>query len=694
MKSFYFLTLFAFLPLYAEENAAFDKKEDVTLVLAKHVVSDLSTSLLNAKEIESRRTSSATFQELLQTEPGAYQGNPTAGVLSLRGVNQEGLFGGVGSQTQPLITVFENSMPLSTTTLRYLAPPTAGLERFEVRRGVQNFNAGSASIAGSLLMQSTVPDFSLSSKARFEYAEHGTWTAFLSQHLPLKADELALNLSYYHFETEGEVSAPLQNNPDFGAWDRDRIKASLLWHPAKNKEHSLLLTFLHDESDGNPQANTTVVPGLLNPYDRISNTNTPSSYPAQRQALALQTALSLPHHITLHSSTAYQRVELGQHLDFDGNPLLSWTINGQHDERLFTQSVSLSQEVNKLQWETGLFYENSAYEVGYAGIGIAPVPTGSPYDNQATTDVETFAWYGKVSHEVANNLRLTAGLRFQHDSRELNGTAVFGIFPEQSVKQKTNDHAFLPSLKLEWTPNEETNISLSAARGYRAGGVAFAPIVGVGANYDKEKSWDFELAMRHNTANDVTVQAAIFYSKMNDQHVSQTVPNGLPGVDILTANAGKSHRYGGELQVQWQANEDLHFFANTAYLKTEFDELNLNGVDRSGDAFPNAPRWTAACGVDYQHRSGFFSKVHYTWINESHSSAFSSSTKATKLDSRSLLNARIGWKWDKMSCYVFGSNLLDDNYAVFRGEAIPPIIPEAVKIAPSRTVGVGLAMEW
>ncbi len=652
----------------------------------------VETDELVRSDLNLRRTAGASFQEILPSLNGAFAGNPTTGVFSIRGLNQDGLFGGVGAETNPLATVFEDGIPLTTNTLRYLPTPIIGVDSLTLRKGPSNHWAGPASLAGSLHFETGEPSFTFAGRSVLEYSEDSTFSVFFSQNIPLIEDELAMRLSYYRFESDGQGRALNPSIKDFSAYDRDRIQMDLLWHLGASEENSLLFTLLNDQSGGNPQANTVILPGSYTLYDRTALINTPSSYPAERWAASLRGNFTLPGDVQLETITGFQTIDLGQNLDFDGGSLLNWTINGDTEEQIFSQSVTFSGESDLWDWKAGAYFEKSEYDINYSGIGIAPFPFGSPYQNRATTDVQTVALHGKVSREMGNGVTLTGGMRYQHDERDLTGASTFGLFPTQQAALETNDGVFLPSLELGWKPDEASSFTLAVARGHRASGVAFAPVAGIASVYDAESSWDLELVGRRDIGEDVTVSATVFYSWIEDQQVASNVPGGLPGVDLLIANAGESRRYGAELEVSWQPMSDLSLFANVAWLKTEFDELSLNGVDRSGQVFPNAPEWTAAFGIDYRHDSGFFASGSYTWSDSTYSTVDDPALSA--LETRSLLNARIGWSWENASVYFFGTNLLDDDYALYRGLPIPPAIPQVGKAGSSRMLGVGVEFQW
>ncbi len=646
---------------------------------------------LDAETLFARRGLGGDFQEILPSLAGAYGGNPTTGVFSLRGLNQDGFGGGVGAVTNPLISVFENGVPLSTTTLRYLPTPVIGLDSFRLRRGPVNDAAGPAALAGALFFENSSVLSRPEGKIVMEYSEDATLSTYFTQNIPLIADELSLRLSYYHFESDGHASAPSVGR-DFSAYDRDRIEGAFLWHPGKNKDQSLRLNLLYDQSGGNPQANTAIIPGALSLYDRVSTANRASSYPAERWSASLRGDFLLPGEIKLSTVTAFQKIGLGQNLDFDGAPLLDWTINGDIDERLFSQSVIFSGEKGPWDWQAGAYFDDNSYDVAFSGVGIAPLPTGSPYDNRGRTDARTYALHGNVGRKLSDQFRTSAGLRIQRDERGFSGLSSFGPFPTTPSSGDADDDVFLPSVMLEYFPDDASVVSLSFARGHRAGGVAFAPLAGVAGEYGAESSWDLELKARHEISQELTLSAAVFYSQLEDQQVANAVPGGLPGVDLLIANAGESQRFGAEIEAAWEPMDGLSFYGNAAWLKTEFDELTLNGVDRSGQEFPNAPEWSMAVGAEYHHDSGMFGNVNYSWSDSSY--AITASPQESFLETRSLLNARIGWAGENTKVYLFASNLLDDEFALYRGTAIPPVIPQVGKAGAPRMFGVGVEYSW
>ena len=648
-------------------------------------------TLLEAERFETVSAISGTYQDLFALVAGGYSGNPTAGSFSLRGLNQDNVFGYVGTGSNSLIAVLEDGAPLSSATLRFLPPVLWNIDHAEVLRGPQSLSHGPNSLGGALLFQTTLPGFSRAGNAMAELAQHSTYRAAINQDFTLLLDELALRFSYLHQESEGEATNRFFDDDEFGATERDRFQARLLWYPGKSRDSRFDLSLVHDRSAGNPFATVTSSPGVEF-FDRENSLNTQSSYPTRRSAATFNATFVLPAGLELKSTTSAQFLDVDQAFDLDATPFLEWFVDGVTKENRFTEDLVLARRTGTFQWLLGGYLEFSEYEVGFSGFGISPFPFGSPFANDVAEDVRIAALYGRFDWEFAENFHTTGGLRLNHEERDLRSTAQLGALPQVRSAAETSATDLLPQLGVSWQPNASSTTGFQVTRGYRGGGVAYAPTLGTSQPYDPEYAWEMELYSRLAPTEDLTLSVAVFYSRLEDQQVPINVPGGLAGVDTLIANAASSRRYGAELEASWRAHETLVFHAATGLTKTEFTGLTLEGVDRSGQSFPNSPEWTASLGAVYRHPTGFFSSLLFAYAESTYS--FAGSPTVTALESRELLSARIGWAWSRASVFLFGSNLLNDEYALLRADNSATNRPVSGKAAPARLLGIGCEARW
>jgi hypothetical protein len=392
-----------------------------------------------------------SYQDLFGAVAGAYSGNPTVGTFSVRGLNQDNLFYRVGTASNPLFTVMEDGAPLSVATLRYLPPVLWDLESVGLLRGPQFLGPGPNGLGGALLLHTAAPGFSRDGKALLEAAADHTFRGGIVQDFVLLPEELALRVSAYHRESEGDVTNLFNADDSFGATRRDRYQARLLWNPRKSRDAWYDLAVVLDQSRGNPFAIARAVSGH-DLFDRKTSLNFHPSYPARRAAAILNVSLALSADLELKSTTALQRLDVNPHTDLDETAVLEWFTNGAIDELRFTQDLSLAGGGGAFQWRAGGYFDASGYDLGYRGVGFAPFPTGSPYRSLGQEDVRVLALYGRGDWEFVKHLHFTGGLRLNHEQRELHAAATLGSVPESISAADSADTALLPQFGLAWRP--------------------------------------------------------------------------------------------------------------------------------------------------------------------------------------------------------------------------------------------------
>ena len=632
-----------------------------------------------------------TFQDLLGGVAGAYVGSPGFGIINLRGLNQDSFFGNFGTASNPLLVVMEDGVPLSSTTLRYLPPLMWDLESATVLRGPQSLAGGPTALGGSLRLATTSLGFAARGAALTEFSQDGGLRTGLSQQVVLVPDELALRFSYQHQQSDGYEDNVFYLDDEFGASDRDALKLSVRWHPGKNPDAQFVLSLVSDQLGGNPFANVIdhADRGL---FVRETSLNTPSYYEADRQAVALTATLALPADMVLKSTFSLQRLDLESGFDLDVTPILGWFNAGYRDEQRLVEDVVLSRDVGRFAWQLGGYFESSEYTTGNRGQGLAPFPIGSAFDNEGVEKVVVAAAYARGDWEFADTFHLKGGVRLNHERRELEATSIFGPLPLASSLDETEESTLLPEAGLSWQPSAGREVGVRFARGYRGAGIGFAPTLGLTAPYEAEYSWDSELYASLAATDTLQLSAAVFHSSMDDMQVPANVPGGFPTIDTLVYNAATARRQGAEMEARWQPVDGLSLTGSVSWLDTQFQDLMLDGTDRADQAFPNAPEWTASFGINYRHASGVFASGMFSYADATYSQI--GSPEATALETRKVLSARVGYAWGNASIYLFGSNLLDEDYALLRVDNSALGLPVVGKAAPPCLVGIGCELRW
>jgi len=292
---------------------------------------------------------------------------------------------------------------------------------------------------------------------------------------------------------------------------------------------------------------------------------------------------------------------------------------------------------------------------GQAALIAAGVPNQTGRAPTFDQDAETYAFFGEVTIELTDTLRLDVGGRYSHETKDAaksvalfinddpaqifmnsNGaptglldplTSVllagvwgssFGTFPHDQQISISESH-FDPQARVSWDATDNTMVYVSYSEGYKSGGVNFSPDTanpdgtpGAGTTFEPEsvKAWEFGL---RSTLVDDRLRLALtaFNSDFSNLQVTS-----FQGVTFAVGNAAESRTRGVELETQYQASGNLQLGASVAYLDAEYKSFTGAGCtiaqqaaaalaglagcqqDLSGRTTPFAPKWSGKFYVD------------------------------------------------------------------------------------------------
>ena len=251
---------------------------------------------------------------------------------------------------------------------------------------------------------------------------------------------------------------------------------------------------------------------------------------------------------------------------------------------------------------------------------------------------------------------------------------------------------FLPKFVATYDVNDQVSVSLSAQQAYRPGGIGINPIRGSAYIFDEETSWNYEIALRTQTADGrLTFNVNAFLIDWTDQQLEVTLSPTPQDTEVV--NAGESELSGLEATLDYQLNEHWDVFASVGLLSTEItsddrpEAVADPSVSLVGNDFPFAPDYTATIGTSFRYPSGWSGTVDLNFIAESepllpNGQGFPSN------DSRALVNARLGYEFEnKASVFVFGSNIFDETYLANAAAAGGSVV-----LGDPQVFGVGLSI--
>ncbi len=610
--------------------------------LLTRTLQDTQTSAVVVRGEELEQRSDPDLFTVIERTPGV---NAAAGNsdIAIRGIPSFGFAAGRGNG-QAVSTIVDGASLSNVSAVNSRIPhSTWDLEQIEILRGPQSTQTGRNALAGSVNIQSKDPTFEYEAKARGELANLNTQGGALAVNVPVVEDVLAVRLSGDYERTDGFIENSTLGIDDAGDRENTTLRAAVRFQPTE--EFTATLKYFHIDS----KLGEVNVDGSLFSDQRTVTADVPGFSDSRVDSVALNLSYDLTDDFTVTSKTNYfegdkESLEDG---DFSSTPGSSIFRTREGDN--FQQEVQLSYGRDPVRGVFGLFYadieESSFTRSESPGLTSLLV---------STAETENAAVFGEIEVDVLSDLRLIGGLRYD---REKTSTRADAFDAEATFD------AFLPKAGIVYDVTGDLSVGFTVQRGYRAGGVV-SNFAGQPNAFDPEFTWNYEASVRSQWLNKrVTANANFFYTSWKDQQVLQIVPAGPPFfLDVEVTNAGKSRLFGGEFELTALATENLELFASGAFVRTEFQEFVALGQDFSGNEFNYAPRFSAAAGATYWFDNGIFISADGSYTDNS----FDDTANTTEIDSRFLVNARIGYEAEHFEVFAFARNLFDRDYAVRR----------------------------
>jgi outer membrane receptor protein involved in Fe transport len=219
-------------------------------------------------------------------------------------------------------------------------------------------------------------------------------------------------------------------------------------------------------------------------------------------------------------------------------------------------------------------------------------------------DSDAWAVFFQGAYQITDTLTVTAGLRYTEEDKKVTavmdltasatGLAVINTNPflaslaaasfasyAHDFSGKRSTDQLMPAIGLEWRQSDDNLYYASYSEGFKSGGFNAVDdqlpdfvlnplppftIAGTGFEYEDETAESFEIGGKHTLLDGaMTFNWAVFTSDYDNQQVSTFV-----GLAFVVANAASSEVDGIELDLQWQATENLRLSANVAYLDARY----------------------------------------------------------------------------------------------------------------------------
>ncbi|MEM6773784.1 MAG: TonB-dependent receptor [Pseudomonadota bacterium] len=678
-------------------------------------------------DIQQTQTSTAVFTQqmieqqvqldlediLLRSANVSTDGSGSMNGLSIRGI---GLSGVGGAGTGATVNVYVDGAPNSFVANQGAAN-LWDVAQVEVLRGPQSTVQGRNALAGAVIVQTADPEyeFGVDARARVGNEDQRQYSATVTG--PMIDDELAFRVAADYRELDFGVVNVAADDSRSRFQEALTLRGKLLYEPSSLEGLRIELCASYIETDfgdfntvflNQPVVTVSdnvpsLIPGVLDDFDIFGDVTFGQSGANRLESLeTTRFVLDAAYDVNDH----WQIKALGTFEDTDRDTFFAGALS-LTDSRTYQAELRAVFDYEKLSGWLGAYYfretipNRSIFDLPLASFGIPTSPPGGRLSvlSDSETRTENFAMFADITYQLAPQWELSVGARIDYEEFSDSGVVgeviaspadcvvdpvvpLFGgapcalIFPVQNSDPVAVDFdAFLPRASLTYHIDDQRSISLTAARGYRAGGALIRNLVnedgvvtGVSREqFDPEFLNNIELAFRSSWMEDrLRLNANVFYSDWEDQQVTILGPSGTFD-DFDIENAGASEMYGAELSSELLVSSELSLFATLGLLETEFTDFPFASITAGGDprfanlsgnAFNRAPEVSASAGFAYEHASGLFVSANLAYTSGQFSDV--ENFEVEESDDYVLVNARAGYRLDGFELSLYANNLLDE----------------------------------
>jgi len=712
---------------------------------------------------------------------------PTQPIFGIRGV-QAGDFG-IGTDTP--VGIYVDGVYTGKTggaLMNFI-----DIQRVEVLKGPQGTLFGRNSAAGAISVVTNEPEAEFDVNGHIKVGDYGRVDADAMLNVPLSASTAA-RLVFVRARSDGWVRNASTGHRTTG----DNTWATRLSIKQKISDATLLLSWEHEQlrQKGWPAFGVVKDPtlpfaGYTGVYDAayVARFSDPRKAPLENDTdgretrnfdgVTLRAEIPLGG-VTLRSTTAYRTFSSYNLTDNDGSARVDFRLATQDQKKAYNwqQEFKLSGTTDTLDWIAGAsFYDNrerqrssailntatldslslmqgggADFATLFGGLGMAGVPgvdESSVFswqeDNNANLRTRAFSVYGDLIWRLAPGTRLTTGLRWSRDRKEMQWYvpgresvaldallntygpaagldasalppniifAAAGPLAATPVNANRSWTDWSPRLVLDHKLNDDLLLFASLSRGYQAGGFnVFTPPNATSSNprerdpsFSPEKMTNLELGFKLTAPSlRATINGSLFaYRFKNLQDVKLGGTSAIPTYNIINSD---QEAKGVDLDARIRISPRLTAFAGVELIDQTYQRyqtIDSSGatLDLSGQTV-GTPRFSGMAGINANWEA-LNGRMSATLQGNYHSkSRCNDDTRALQClnapsfrtgDSGGKADLRLGWDASngKFGIGLLVNNLFDKRYVYnLDGQTKAFGLPYASVTAP-RTIALEL----
>jgi iron complex outermembrane receptor protein len=558
----------------------------------------------------------------------------------------------------------------------------ADIERIEVLRGPQGTLYGRNTTGGAINIHTKKPSGELNFKEHLSIGNQGRVRSLTTLDLPAVGD-VAAKLSYLNSRKDGYVDN-VGGMHDFGEAAQEAVRLALRWELSDSfsadyavERGDIESTPIYYQNDmlASPSYSTK-------PHKKSSQTADLPESSTDFNGQSLTLTWDLNDNLSIKSISGYRELDTHYYQDYMNAAFVAYGYKTDDNisSRQWSQEFQFvgSALESRLEYVAGLYmFNETASHLQKSNIGDFLF-----LDRDVDTENDSAAAYAQVSYTpnvLEDKLTVTTGLRYTEDDRK--GVRSSTSSSESNVKNDQSYESVDPILTLSYQINGEMSTYAKMVTAYKSGGFAEASS-DFKISYDPEEITSYELGFKSYLFDRrVRLNVAGFISDYDNMQLDLS-PNPAQIFIVNTYNAGTAEISGIEIDVMWQASQNLQLSLDYSYLDWEIEEV-VNpgtGADETNEfSLPYAPQHAYTANANYQVPNtaigDFDFNIAYSWQDDIYNTAGTSSNPSVKKDweveAYGLVNARLslsvaGIDAGDLRIALWSKNLQDKDYAAHR----------------------------
>jgi iron complex outermembrane receptor protein len=578
------------------------------------------------------------------------------------------------------------------------------LQSIEVLRGPQGTLFGRNVTGGAVLINTRRPseEFELSLRAAADAnpsGDGGLNYYFMGAVSGPIGDTLAARLSVYYNEDDGWFEN-LFDGSKHGQSSTTIFRPVVTWEPSNDV--SLRVRWEHFETDGDgppsqTHTNGSGVPGFFANFDRDSfdfSIDERGFLDYEHDFVTAQLDWDVDFgNGTITNIFGYRDSFATTYGDIDAQPVWIFHSGSINEGEQISNELRYNGIFGDANVTFGVYWFDN--EINYSefrdllGIATGGVAPALSQNGGGVLKVESLAGFGAVDYALNDQWILNAGIRYTSEDKDaqiagLRRNVAPGATPGCRVYEGTCPYDFVDgdswnawSGKLGFTYEMGDNQRLYAhwSRGQRSGGYNLRntsldprPEYQPGP-FDEETVDSFEVGYKSELAGRGRLNAAVFYTTIDDMQRELNLADPAAGVVQIITNTADADIWGFEIDGTFALGSNTVLLASLGWVDPSYKSVrfDLNGdgvIDGKDEALelPRAAEWTYSVGLnhDWLFASGaaLSARINYAFRDD----AYYTDNNLGYLLSQEILDIGLDYALEE-SRWIFslyGRNLLDD----------------------------------